>query len=401
VARRDDFVKDGAVSATSAAPSKGRIVGARTLTVVAAVLALVGSVAFYLERTVLSEDGFNEIATEMIQSEPIRNQVAAKAVEELNANVDVEQEIANRLPEAQKALAPVLAGIVEQGAQEAANRLLERPRLQELFVRTATSTQRQVVKLLDDEGKFVRTSDGTIYLDLRPIVVEIGQQSAIASRLAERLPEDAGQIKLIDADQLDAAQTITRILRFLANWLVVVALAVAALAVWVARGRRRIELRAIGIALLVVGVLELLFRRLAGTYLVDKLTTDATRPAGDDAWSILTQGLADRAWIAIVLGLLLLVGVWLVGPGSLSARARRLVAPVAEKPLWTYGAVAALVVVLATLVPVFQRGWLSFLVFLVLLVIGVEVLRRFVLAEQGVTTPPKPAAPTPPPATGT
>jgi hypothetical protein len=400
VARRDDFVKDGAVSATPAAPSKGRIVGARTLTVLAAIIALVGSIAFYLERTVLSEDGFNEIATQMIQSPEIRNQVAAKAVEELNANVDVEQEIANRLPEAQKALAPVLAGIVEQGAQEAANRLLERPRLQELFVRTATSTQRQVVKLLDDEGKFVRTSNGTIYLDLRPIVVEIGQQSAIASRLAERLPEDAGQIKLIDADQLDAAQTITRILRFLADWLVVVALAVAALAVWVARGRRRIELRAIGIALLVVGVLELLFRRLAGTYLVDKLTTDATRPAGDDAWSIITQGLADRAWIAIVLGLLLLVGVWLVGPGSLSARARRLVAPVAEKPLWTYGAVAALVVVLATLVPVFQRGWLSFLVFLVLLVIGVEVLRRFVLAEQGVTTAPTPAAPTPPPATG-
>jgi hypothetical protein len=401
VARRDDFVKDGAVSATSAAPSKGRIVGARTLTVVAAVLALVGSLAFYLERTVLSEDGFNEIATEMIQSEPIRNQVAAKAVEELNANVDVEQEIANRLPEAQKALAPVLAGIVEQGAQEAANRLLERPRLQELFVRTATSTQRQVVKLLDDEGKFVRTSDGTIYLDLRPIVVEIGQQSAIASRLAERLPEDAGQIKLIDADQLGTAQTITRILRFVADWLWIIALLLAAVAVWVAKGRRRIELRAIAIAVIVVGVLELLVRRLAGAYLVDELTTDATKPAGQDAWSILTAGLADRGWLLIVLGLLLLVGVWLVGSTNLAGRARRLVAPIAEKPLWTYGAVAALVVLIAALVPLFQRGWFSFLVFIVLLVIGVEVLRRFVLAEQGVTTPPKPAAPTPPPATGT
>ena len=380
--------------------SKGRVVGARTLTVLAAILALVGGVAFYVERTVLSEDGFEEIATELIQSEEIRDQVAATAVEQLYTNVNVEQEIAARLPEAQKALAPILAGLAEQGAQEAATRLLERPRLQEVWVRTATSTQRQVVKLLDDEGKFVRTSDGTVYLDLRPIVVDIGEQSAIASRLAERLPAEAGKIKLIDADQLGTAQTITRILRFLANWLAVVALAVAALAVWVARGRRRIELRAIGIALLVVGVLELLVRRLAGTYLVDELTTDATRPAGEDAWRIITQGLADRAWIAIVLALLLLVGVWLVGPGSLSARARRLVAPVAEKPLWTYGAVAALVVVLATLVPVFQRGWLSFVVFLVLLVIGVEVLRRFVLEEQGVTAPPTPAAPTPPPATG-
>jgi hypothetical protein len=218
--------------------------------------------------------------------------------------------------------------------------------------------------------------------------------------LAERLPEDAGQIKLIEADQLDTAQTITRILRFVADWLWLIALLLAAAAVWVAKGRRRIELRAIAIAVIVVGMLELLVRRLAGTYLVDKLTTDATKPAGQDAWSILTQGLADRGWLLIVLGLLVLVGVWLVGSTNLAARARRLVAPVAEKPLWTYGAVAGLVVVLAALVPIFQRGWISFLVFIVLLVIGVEVLRRFVLAEQGATTAPTPAAPTPPPATG-
>jgi hypothetical protein len=354
--------------------------------VLAAILALVGSVAFYLERTVLSEDGFEEIATEMIQSEPIRDQVASTAVEQLYANVDVEQEIANRLPEAQKALAPILAGIVQQGGQDAAARLLERPRVQALFVRTATSTQRQVVKLLDDEGRFVRTSDGTVYLDLRPIVVDIGEQSALANRLAERLPEDAGRIELIQADQLDAAQSITRILRVVANWLWFVAILLAAAAVWVAKGRRRIELRAIAIAVIVVGVLELLVRRVAGTYLVDKLTTDATQPAGQDAWSILTQGLADRGWLLIVLGLLLLLGVWLVGSTSLAGRARRLAAPVAERALWTYGAVAGLVVLLAALVPLFQRGWISFLIFIVLLVIGVEVLRRFVLAEQRPVT---------------
>ena len=97
---------------------------------------------------------------------------------------------------------------------------------------------------------------------------------------------------------------------------------------------------------------------------------------------IVTQGLADRAWIAILLGLLALAGVWLVGPTRLAARARKLVAPVAERPLWTYGAVAVVLILAASLVPLFQRGWSSVLVFLVLLVVGVEVLRRFVLDEQ-------------------
>ena len=371
---------------TQPTSGKGRAIGARTLTVVAAILALVGSLAFYVERTLLSEDGFEEIATELIQSPEIRSQVAATAVEELNANVDVEQEIANRLPEAQKALAPVLAGVVQQGAQEAANRLLERPRIQTLWVRTATATQRQVVKLLDDEGRFVETEGGVVVLDLRPIIVAIGNESGLVASLADRLPPDSGRVTIVTSEQLGTAQTVTRILRALADWVWIIALLLAAAAVWVAKGRRRIELRAIAIAVIVVGVLELLVRRVAGTYLVDQLTTDATRPAGQDVWSILTLGLADRGWVLIILGLLLLVGVWLVGSTGLAGRARRLVAPVAEKPLWTYGAVAGLVVVLAALVPLFQRGWLSFLVFIVLLVVGVEVVRRVVLDEQRTAT---------------
>ena len=41
-----------------------------------------------------------------------------------------------------------------------------------------------------------------------------------------------------------------------------------------------------------------------------------------------------------------------------------------------------IVILAASLVPLFQRGWSSVLVFLALLVVGVEVLRRFVLDEQ-------------------
>jgi hypothetical protein len=373
----------GAVSEGNVSSGKGRAIGARAITVLAAVIALVGSVAFYVERTVLDEDGFEEIATEMIQSAPIRDQVAATSVEQLYRNVDVEAEIAERLPEGQQALAPILAGIARQGAQQAAVRLLERPRLQELWVTTATATQRQVVKLLDDEGRFVSTEGGAVVLDLRPIIVAIGGESGLVAQIADRLPPDAGRVEIIEADQLETAQTVTRLLRFLANWLWVIAILLFALAVWLARGRRRIELRAVGIALVAVGLLELLVRRVAGRYLVDKLATDATQPAADDAWSILTQGLADRGWILIVLGVLLVAGTWLVGPTGLAARTRAIVAPVAEKPLWAYGAVAALVVVLAALVPVFQRGWVTFLLFVVLLAIGVEVLRRIVVEEQG------------------
>ena len=362
---------------------KGRAIAARIVTIVAIVLALIGGIAFYLERSVLDEGGFKTIATEMILSDEIREQVAGTAVEQLYANVDVEAAIAERLPAEQKALAPVLAGIARQGAEEAANRLLERPRLQEAWVRVATATQRQLVELLDDEGEFVSTTGGEVVLDLRPIIIELGDQVAIIGRIAEQLPESTGKIAIVSSDQLETAQTAARILRVLANWLWLAALLLAALAIWLARGRRRIELRAIAVGLIVVGVLMLFVRRYAGDYLVDSLTTDATEPAGSDAWQILTQGLSDRAWIAVVLGLLTLAGVWLAGPTRLAGRARTLVAPVAARPLWTYGALAGLVLLLAALVPLFQRGFVSVLVFVGLLIVGAEVLRRIVLRETG------------------
>jgi hypothetical protein len=374
------------VSTSPATSRKGRAIAARVVTVLAILLALIGGIAFYLERSLLNEDGFEAIATQLIQSDQIREQVAGTAAEELYANVDVEQAIAARLPENQKALAPVLAGIARQGAEEAANRLLERPRLQEAWVRVATATQRQLVELLDDEGEFVSTTDGEVVLDLRPIIIDLGDQVAIIGRVAEQLPESTGKIAIVSSDQLETAQTAARILRVLANWLWLVALALAALAVWLAVGRRRVELRAIAIGLVVVGVLMLFVRRYAGAYLVDSLTSDATEPAGSDAWQILTQGLSDRAWIAVVLGLLTLAGVWLAGPTRLAGRTRTLVAPFAARPIWTYGAVVGLIVLLAALVPLFQRGFVSVLVFVGLLIVGVEVLRRVVLSESGTTT---------------
>ncbi len=360
---------------------RGRIVLARGLTILALLIGFVSMLAFTLERTVLEESGIERIATDLIQDDDIREQVALTAVEQLYANVDVEARIAARLPEAQKALAPTLASLSRQAADQAADRLLERPRVQAAWVTVATRTHEQLLALLEDEGRFVRTGDGKVYLDLRPIIVELGEQIAPIGRLEEQLPPASGRIELIDSEQLETAQTAVRVLRALATWLWILALLVAALAVWLASGRRRLEIRALGIGLLVVGVTLLFTRQAVGAYLVDELTSDATEPAGSNAWSILTQALADRAWVWIALGVIVLVGTWLVGPVRLAARARVALRPVAASLVWTYGLVAGLMVVLATFLPAFQRSLLAALVFLALLVAGVEVVRRLVLSD--------------------
>jgi hypothetical protein len=359
-----------------------RVIGARALTVVAILLALIGMVAFYVEHTALDEDGFETISRNMIENDEIRTQVAAKSVDTLFENVDVEAAIAERLPPAQQGLAPVLAGLARSGADRAADAALERPRVQTVWVETTTATQRQLVRLLDDDTTFIRTEGGAVVLDLRPIVIELGDQVAVIGRVAERLPESSGRIAIIEESQLETAQTITRILRAVADWMWLLALVVAAAAVWLARGRRRLELRAIALGLIVVGLLLLAVRRFAGNYVVDELAQDdAVKPAAHDAWNILTQVLADRAWVWIILGVVTVAGVWFVGETRRAADARRAGRPVLENRVTTYAIAAGAVLVLALVAPAVARGWLSALVLIALIVAGIEVVRAVVLRE--------------------
>lgn len=91
-----DVMADVTHESDPARPSLTRRIGARALTVVAILLALVGMLALYVEHTALDEDGFETISRDLIESDVIRTQVATTAVDRLFANVDVEAAIADR-----------------------------------------------------------------------------------------------------------------------------------------------------------------------------------------------------------------------------------------------------------------------------------------------------------------
>ena len=99
----------------------------------------------------------------------------------------------------------------------------------------------------------------------------MGDRVGLGARLDEQLPADAGQIEIIQSDELAAVQTMVRILKFLAYFVWVFAFLAWGLALFLARGRRRQTLRAIALAFLVLGLLVLLIRRIVGNRLVDRL----------------------------------------------------------------------------------------------------------------------------------
>lgn len=370
------------MSQSPAAPSasRGRIIGARVLLVVGVLLAVVSILSTYVKREALDPDQFKQTSQELIASPEIQEQVAAKMVDALFENVDVSAELGETLPPNLQALAGPLAGLSQGFADTAAQKLLARPRVQEAFVELASLSQSQFVKVLRGETQALATSDGNVVLDLRPLVLRLGDRFGFVENLAEKVPQDSAQVTILQSDDLDMAQNVTNWLEQIADFIWIFAVAAWAGAIWLARGRRRQEVRALGIALAIVGALVLLVRFFAGKYLVDSLVANETvRPAAGDAWDIITKSLAETGWVGVAAGALIALGAWLIGPGDRATAARAAAAPHLQRTGVAWGAFVVGMAVVVWLLPI--QMFRTTAVLVIASAIGFVVLRRQVAAE--------------------
>ena len=254
------------------------------------------------------------------------------------ANVDFSGSLEEKLPTNLQALASPIAGLAQGFIGTAAQNLLARPRIQDAFVEASVLAQKQFVKVLHGDTKAVDTSNGNVVLDIRPLVLKLGDRFGFVSNLADQIPQDAGQVTILEADNLDTAQKITHWLEQIANFVWIFALAAFVGAIWLARGRRRAEVRSLGLGLVAVGVLVLLTRWAAGKYFVNQIVaSDSMRPAAHNAWQIITQSLAAAGWVALAVGILVAIGAWLVGPGDRATAARVAIAPHLRRPEIAWG----------------------------------------------------------------
>ncbi len=381
--------------ATRRGPSRGRIILARTLTVIGLLLAVVSLFAVFVRYEIFDDSTFKQTAEQLLANEEIQQQIGASAVESLYTNVDVAAELEARLPEAQKGLAIPLAAAFRGLADRLAADLIARPRVQGLLVESLSLSHDQLVRLLEDKGKFTSTAGGVVYLDLRVLVAELADRLGLPTGVADRLPARATQVKLIESDQLETAQRVTHVLDIVATWIWVLVLLAWAAAIWLVPGRRRKEVRAIAIGLLLVGVLVLLLRRVVGTYVVDELAkSPSVEPAAQDAYDIVTRHLRDVGWTDAMVGLVALVGVWLVGPSRRARDAFSRLAPYLQRAEVAYGGLAVAWVLLLWWRPTVQFARpLNILIMLGASIVGLEVLRRLARQRHPVEAASAPAPP--------
>lgn len=371
----------------TAAPNETAASRRRALPIVLIILAtLVGItsvLALWVKRQALETSTWVDTSTELLEDQPIRDAISDFLVTTLYDNVDVQGEIAKALPPEAQILAAPVAGGLRQVATEAAQEALQQSNVQALWEDANRKAHERLLLLLEDKGEYLSTTDGTVSLDLTALVSDVASKAGIGGDVASKLPEGAASIEILQSDELAAAQTGVKLLRTLAWVLTALTLLLYALAIYLARGRRRETLRSVGFSFIVVGAVAMIARSAGGGAIVGALSSSATTETPIlDAWVIGTSLLQTTAESIVAYGVAIVIAAWLAGPTSIATSIRHAVTPYLRQPKYAYAGLAVLVVVLFWWNPVVATSRLvPSLLLIVLLAIGVEALRRQVIRD--------------------
>jgi hypothetical protein len=363
---------------------RGRRYAVRALLVGATILAVLSIFAVWANRQLLDADNWADTSSSMLNDSAIRTQVSGYLVDEVYANVDVNGEVARALPPRLKPLAGPAASGLRDAAQRTTDRALGRPRIQEAWKQANRITAQQFINIAEGNSRLVTTSGSAVVLDLRTLLVDIVTRLGLPPSLIQKIPPSAGHITIMSSSNVNTAKNAVSWLKGLAAVLPAVAVAMLALAVYLARGRRRETLLIAGLDLIAAGLFVLVARSVAGGYVVDHLTsTAAVQPAAQAAWSIGTRILYEVAQATVVIGIPVVVAAWVAGPYRPAVAVRRAVAPtLRERPALTYSLVAVALLLVIAWAPIpATRMPLPALLMIVLAFAAVAALRRQVAVE--------------------
>ena len=380
---------------TESKPSRTRIISSNILVVLGVLLLVVSVLANFVKREALDSSSFKSTSRALIADPKIQTALASTMTDQLFANVDVTSTLQARLPPILQPLAGPIAGGVHELVPQAAEQILQRPKAQELFVQASGRAQQQVVKVLEGNGKTLQTTNGVVVLDLRPLVIALGDRFNLLKNLTTQIPVGATQITIMRSNDLKTVQDITQALKVVADWIWVFAILAWAGAIWLVPGRRRETVRAIAIGFIVAGLIVVIVRSLASTYIVNHLVvSDTVRLAADDAVSIVTRTLAAAGWTVFAVGVIALAGALLAGEGRRETAARRALAPYLARAGLAYAGLFVAFLLFVWWSPLL--GLRNILILAVLAIVGFEVFRRQTAREFPQAAPAVAAAFPPP-----
>jgi hypothetical protein len=369
--------------------SKKRGILVWSLLGLATIVLLVSSLTVWAKRQLLDDQAWADSSSQLLANDEVRGAIAQKLSDALFQRVDIEAQLRERLPPRSQGAAPALAAALQNTVgPAAADRLLQRPRVQGLWENANKRAHAAVLRVLEGKslGKNgnISTANGVVTLDLRPAITRLATRLGVEDKLKANTNPDAGQLVIMKSDQLSAAQTAVKILKALSSLILILVVALYALAIYLAHGRRRLLLGATGASLLLVGLVIAFLRNFLGGVIVDSLVkTEANKHPVSVIWGLETSVMRDIAIILVVYGVLVLLATVLAGPNRPAVTVRRWLAPAfRHHPIIVWTAVLFLFLILLAFGPsAGSRAVVGVVILAATTAVGIEALRRQTLRE--------------------
>ena len=359
---------------TPARRHRSRSALAVLLGVIAVVAVLASVLGTWARSSIYDSDAVARAVDNALRDPEVIDALATHLTDQLMEAIEVERRVADRLPEDQAVLAPLLTGGVRGLVHDGLVALLGRDGIRQVVVAAAREGHEQLVRVLDT-GQLTtafQTADGTVSVNLLPLMgrgfelvqstglladVEMPelerrgdpaeQIASLEDALDRQLPDDFGQLVVYEGEAVAKAETaVARAQQamtfFKRSVLVVYAVAVGAAVGSVLLARRRT--RALGYLSLGV-VAAMVLGRAVIRLAIDAAPGVALNPGARAAIARVVTTLADGLLTAVTVALLLALGAAVLSllaerEGSLRTALRR------QRELVTVGAGGLVVAVL-------------------------------------------------------
>jgi len=373
-AKAEDGAEDGARGGEGPRERRWLV---RLIIGVATVLAVVAIFAVWANRQLFNPDNWANTSTKLLQNEKIRATTSNYLVNQLYANVNVSEELKSRLPKELKPLAGPVAGALQNVAVSASERALANARVQEVWRKANRAADQTFIAIVEGKGP-VATNGGVVTLNLASVVNNVAGHLGLPE-VGSKLPASVAHVTVLKSKDLKAVQDIVKALKGLDLILTIIVPLLYALAIFLARERRRRTLMSVGIAIVFAGLLVFAARAILQHAVVNSLVkVEANKPTGEAILSIATGMLSEVAGAFVIVGVPLIAAAWFAGPARIAVKARHFIAPfLRDQPVGTFAIVGVIMLLIFIWGPIpATRKPAGIIVFLVLAFFGTEVLRR-------------------------
>jgi len=314
------------VEAANQRSARRRSRWSKVLAVIGAVLLPIAGLSLWSRNQLLNTDRYVTTMKPLASDPAVKAAVADRVSLAVSDAADLQNRAAEALPDRAKFLAAPIAEAAKTLAHEVAVRFLDSDQFRQLWSEVNRTAHGQVVKIITGKGgDSIQTENGKVVLSLRPIAQQVLQ------RLDDLVPVDLTNVNadrlntqfvLVDSEDLGRVQSGvkwfnrgTYILLFLA----IAALVAAAL---LPKEKRR-GVQRVGLAITISAAVTLLAYRAGRSFYISSLPEEVTHPdAATAAFDIVSRNVERGIKIALLLGVLLFVVAWVLGPARTATRLR-------------------------------------------------------------------------------